>query len=72
MRKTVSEPYRKGVTRLKKIIAAVIGCAAVLTGTGLQIPVSAQTLTKETQNYYASWKETYLRKNPDIAGENQY
>lgn len=72
MRKTASEPYRKGVRLLKKIIAAVIGCAAVLTGTGLQIPVSAQTLTQETQNYYASWKETYLRKNPYIAGENQY
>ena len=57
---------------MKKQLAAVVGCITVLTGTGIQLPAAAQTLTAETLDYYTAWKEAYLRKNPYITDEDQY
>lgn len=57
---------------MKKQLAAVVGCITVLTGTGIQLPAAAQTLTAETLDYYTAWKETYLRKNPYVTDEDQY
>ena len=57
---------------MKKIFAAVLACAIIVTARNIQIPVSAQTLTDETRQYYNDWKETYLRKNPYVKDETQY
>lgn len=57
---------------MKKLLAAISGCVMILTGVNIQIPVSAETLNADTQNYYTAWKETYLRKNPYTTEEQYY
>ena len=57
---------------MKKRLAAVMGCAVILTGTCFPLPASAQTLSADTKQYYAEWKEAYLRKNPYVKDEEQY
>ena len=58
---------------MKKIIAAALGCMTALTVTGM--PSAAEQkeiLTAETQNYYAEWKNAYLRQNPYTPDTPQY
>ena len=57
---------------MKKGIAVLCCSAVLLSGAGFRVPASAQTLTNDTQKYYADWKETYLRKNPYVKDEEQY
>ena len=57
---------------MKKIFAVLCGSVVLLTGTAMPLPASAQTLTSDTQKYYADWKEAYLRKNPYVRDEEQY
>ena len=57
---------------MKKKIAAVLGCVMTLTAAPVRVPAAAQTLTDDTKQYYDSWKETFLRKNPYVTDEDQY
>lgn len=63
---------KQGGIHVKKTAAAAAACLLALTGTELRLPASAETLTAETQSYYAAWKETYLRKNPYVTDADQY
>ena len=58
---------------MKKIVAAALGCMTAMTVTGM--PSAAEqkdTLTAETQSYYAEWKNAYLRQNPYTPDSPQY
>ena len=58
---------------MKKIIAAALSCMTALTV--IVMPSAAEqedTLTAETQSYYAEWKQAYLRQNPYVTDGTQY
>ena len=57
---------------MKRLAAAMLGAAVLLTGLHIQLPASAQTLSADAKSYYAAWKEAYLRKNPYVRDETQY
>ena len=58
---------------MKRIIAAALSCMTALTV--IVMPSAAEqedTLTAETQSYYAEWKQAYLRQNPYVTDGTQY
>ena len=57
---------------MKQKAAAGLCSVMLLSGIGMQIPATAQTLPDDTQQYYREWKETFLRKNPYVKNEEQY
>lgn len=57
---------------MKKRFAAVLGCVMTLTAAPVRVPAAAQTLTDDTKQYYDSWKETFLRKDPYVTDEDRY
>ena len=60
---------------MKKLTAAALGCIMIFSAGSMPVQCAAQqtdTLTTETQSYYAEWKNTYLRKNSYTEEEQYY
>ena len=57
---------------MKKMISALLSFVVLLSAVSITAPVSAQTLSSDTKEYYTYWKENYLRKDPYVKDETQY